>query len=128
MKIRFKTMVTVLTLAFVLAAGSAQAATPIMNYGSSIENYSSFLEAYAYTDFQGCSDMSCTLDQIGVEMNVYENGSKIWNGIDYYFNGSAVVGTSGEIAVDSSKSYSSTTNHWAYGAFFSWSDTTYDSM
>ncbi|WP_282942863.1 hypothetical protein [Paenibacillus sp. RC67] len=128
MKIKVKTMLSVLTLSFAVMAGSAQAANPIMDYSSEISNYSNYLEARAYTDFGGCVNEWCNLTQIGVEMTVYENGASIWNSTDSYFNGAAIVGTSGDIPIDSFKSYTSRAYHWAYGDFFSWSDTTYSSM
>jgi len=132
MRSRLKTTLAALALVFVLAAGSAQAATPIMDYYSYIYNNNSYLEAEAYTSFEGCDGewWECQLNEIGAEMTVYENNVQIWSDIDRGTNGRsyAVVNTLNSIAVDYSNSYHSTAYHWAEGSYFSWGISTYDSM
>ncbi|MFE5320885.1 hypothetical protein ACFQ88_19445 [Paenibacillus sp. NPDC056579] len=127
MKIKVKTMLAVLTLAFTVMAGSAQAASPIMDYSSYISSDNNYIDARAYTAFNGCGSEWCSLTEVGVEMTIYENGVNIWSSYDYYNSGTTIVGT-GDIPVDSSKSYTSKAYHWAYGDYFSWNDTTYDSL
>ncbi|MFE5324040.1 hypothetical protein ACFQ88_35720 [Paenibacillus sp. NPDC056579] len=132
MRTKLKTMLAMFTLVFALAAGSAQAASPVMDYWSYIYNNDSYLEAEAYTSYEGCDGewWECQLYQAGVEMTVYEDNVQIWNSMDVSDSGSswAVVSTIWSIPVDSSKAYRSTAYHWSEGSYFSWGTTTTSSF